>query len=495
MRTYLTLIIAAACLAGNAQAKQMKARVIQQPYEQTEEATIRSFQWTLDELEKCDQSLDIIVLPEFSEVPGKTSDFLAFSEKNGPILLKKCIETARRCNSLVFCGAVDRTEFGPRNTIFCYNRKGELVGKYLKEQLTRGEWARTGLDKSYTEKWNAPYMIEIEGLRFAFLTCYDFYFYENYSNIARYDPDIIIGCSHQRSDLHSALDMIDSFCAYNTGAYLVRSSVSMGLDSKVGGCSCIVAPTGRILANIYSGVGSVDATFDPTEKYLKPAGYGNPPAKHCQYVDIGRRPWKYRPCGSAIVTPIEEAPSKRICTTRGFASISGTNLLAAYGAAVAAGATEIGIRIDCREDIDVLRTVMSKLSCHTIMNLMVEKVTEGELQQILSMVFDYDAVGHTYITSSNAGIMAAVRKINPRIQRCLVISSTRLDEFGKDEYQMVQCSAKAFTSAFADIAHSGQTRCCVVCASAEEAVKALGCGADTVIVEDYPSSAEATGIK
>ena len=57
----------------------MKARVIQQYFAQDREGLDKSFEWTLNELRKCDPSLDIIVLPEFSEVPGKTKsnqDFL-----------------------------------------------------------------------------------------------------------------------------------------------------------------------------------------------------------------------------------------------------------------------------------------------------------------------------------------------------------------------------------------------------------------------------------
>ena len=46
------------------------------------------------------------------------------------------------------------------------------------------------------------------------MTCYDFYFYEVFAPLARRRPDIIIGCSHQRSDKHSALETMGQFLAY-----------------------------------------------------------------------------------------------------------------------------------------------------------------------------------------------------------------------------------------------------------------------------------------
>ena len=320
----------------------MKARMIQPLYAMDEAGLERTFEWTLKELDKCDASLDIVVLPEFSDVPGKTARFFEMARKNGPILLQKCAETARRCSTLVFCGAVDDSWEVPRNAIHVFGRDGSLIGKYYKQHVTAGEWQKTGVDNKYTREWQEPFYLDIEGVRYMFLICYDFYFYENYANIARWKPDIIIGCSHQRSDPHHVLDLIDEFCAYHTGAYLVRASVSMGKKSEVGGCSSLAAPDGRILGNLYSRIDHLDVTFDPSKKYLKPAGYGNPPAMHSDYIEIGRRPWLYRPGGSAIVAPLSEAPAKRTVTY--------SNNLAVLGAAIATGTQEIEFDVDAATD-------------------------------------------------------------------------------------------------------------------------------------------------
>ena len=49
------------------------------------------------------------------------------------------------------------------------------------------------LESDYSFEPSEPYVLDLNGVRYAFLTCYDFYFYENFANVARYKPDIIIG--------------------------------------------------------------------------------------------------------------------------------------------------------------------------------------------------------------------------------------------------------------------------------------------------------------
>ena len=371
----------------------MKSRVIQPLFAQDEAGLDKSFEWTLRELDRCDASLDIVVLPEFSEVPGKTTypGFLETVHKYGPTLLEKCAETARRCSTLVFCGAIDTSWDVPRNAIFVFGRDGSVLGKYYKEHLTAGEWKKYGLDNKYTREWTQPYCLDIEGVRYMFLICYDFYFYEAYSNIARWKPDVIIGSSHQRSDPHHVLDMIDEFCAYHTGAYLVRASVSMGRKSKIGGCSCVVAPDGKILGNLYSKVKHLDVTFDPAKKYLKPAGYGNPPAMHSEYIEIGRRPWYYRPGGSAIVAPLSEAPEHR--------TVFYSNDIGELGAAVARGVQEIAFDLDIAGDWEQhLTSILGKLSCHAIMNIRLKgEWNEDALKHLNDIIFIYDAQDHIYL--------------------------------------------------------------------------------------------------
>ena len=79
-------------------------------------------------------------------------------------------------------------------------RNGEIVGKYFKEHLVESEVSVMELDSDYSVEYSEPAVIEMEGISFGFLTCYDFYFYEAFPTLARKNIDVIIGCSHQRTD-------------------------------------------------------------------------------------------------------------------------------------------------------------------------------------------------------------------------------------------------------------------------------------------------------
>ena len=65
----------------------MKARVIQQLYAQDLKGLEKSFKWTLNELKKCDPSLDIIVIGENCHIPGKTPNdqvYFRSTPRTGP---------------------------------------------------------------------------------------------------------------------------------------------------------------------------------------------------------------------------------------------------------------------------------------------------------------------------------------------------------------------------------------------------------------------------
>ena len=52
----------------------MKACIIQPPYSRNSADSDNFFEYKMDCLDKCDDSLDIIVLPEYSDVPCVTKD-------------------------------------------------------------------------------------------------------------------------------------------------------------------------------------------------------------------------------------------------------------------------------------------------------------------------------------------------------------------------------------------------------------------------------------
>lgn len=336
----------------------MKACIIQPPYSMDTSYSDEYFDYKMKKLDECDESSDIIVLPEYSDVPCAAKDLdeiLFYHNKYIDILLNKCIETAKRCKALVFVNALCKENGNYRNTTYAFNRDGEIIGKYFKKHLPPSEL--DVIDSDYTFEFSQPYILEIEGLRYGFLTCYDFYFYEAFANIARQNVDIIIGCSLQRSDTHDSIETMCKFLAYNTNAYVIRSSVSFAENSDICGASMVVSPYGKVLANMKGKFGLTSVEFDPKDKYYKPAGFGNQPKAHYEYIEFGRKPWQYRPGGSTIINTEDRLKYPRVCAHRGFSVIAPENSMPAFGAAVAMGAEEIEFDLWPTSDGEIV-------SCH-----------------------------------------------------------------------------------------------------------------------------------
>ncbi len=450
----------------------MKAYIIQPPYYNEKEAADELFRYKLDLLDKCDESHDIIVLPEYSDLPcvAPTREItLEFHDKYIDPLLKKCVETAKRCSATLFVNALSLEEDGLRNTTYCYNKNGELVGKYFKVHLPLAEKKKIPEGAGYTYEPTAPYTVTIDGVKYGFMTCYDFYFYENYAPLARENPDVIIGCSHQRSDTHLASQIMCQHLAYNTNAYVLRSSVSFAEDANICGGSCAVAPDGEVLYNMGSRFGAFSVEFDPHKRYLKPAGFGNPDAPHHQYIEVGRTPWNYRPAGPSMIRDDDNLPYPRVCSHRGFNTIAPENSMPAFGAAISLGAEEIefdlwatrdGVIVSCHDALldrvsdgtgfvfdktwDELKTldfgfkfsedyrglrivlfedILKKFSCQIIMNIHVKTMSDEfdpeTMKKIVALVRRYDCEKHCYFMIAHDGVVKMFKEYAPDIKICL----------------------------------------------------------------------------
>ena len=521
----------------------MKVCIIQPPYSRDTSHSDEFFRYKMDLLDKCDDSVDMIVLPEYSDVPCATStleETLFYHNAYIEPLLEKCIATAKRCGALVFVNALSKEETGYRNTTYVYNRQGELVGKYFKKHLPPLEREVLNLDSDYTLEPSEPYILEIEGIRYGFLTCYDFYIYESFVNIARNRVDVIVGCSLQRSDSHDAIEIMCRFLAYNTNAYVVRSSVSFDENSDICGASMVVTPTGKVLANMKGRFGMETVEFDPNEKYLKPAGYGNPPSPHYAYLEYGRRPWQYRNGGAAIVPPDDEMKYPRICAHRGFSTIAPENSMPAFGAAVAMGAEEIefdlwptvdgeivsihddrlervsdgtgfvyehtyaelatydfgskfgekfkGLRIVRFEDI------LQKLAGHTIMNIHVKPVKgpypEAIMKKIVDLVRKYDGAKHVYFMLERDEDIRLFQSYAPDIPICVGHNDKRKWEIVERAIELgaqkVQFFLQYYNQEMIDKAHAHGIKCNLFFADdVEKAKSALAMGIDTILTNDY----------
>lgn len=526
----------------------MKCCVIQPFYSVDYSRSDELFEKEIAMLESCDPSMDLIVLPEASDVPAlaKTKEqYVASYRKYGPVLLEKCAQTARRCNALVFANAtyVHPETHKERNTTYCFDRNGNIVGRYFKQHLTPGECKR--LDKDYTFEHNEPYVVEIEGIRFAFLTCYDFYFYEAFANIARQNVDVIIGCSHQRSDRLSALEIINRFISYNTNAYLIRASVTLDENSTIGGGSTIVTPDGTVLFDLGTKIGMATAEIDPHAKYYKPAGFGNPPAAHYEYIEQGRRGCKYRPGGSAISANDSQMGYPRLCAHRGFGHPE--NSLPTLAAAVALGADEIefdlwpttdgqivsvhdknlerlsdGTGFVCEKSYEELlkldfgkeyyknlkvvtfEEILKKFACHCVMNIHIKSMNntmtypKEYFEQLWSLVKKYDCEDYVYFMTGNDNVLRQFQEYIPQAKLCVGGGDDRLHIVERAislGIKKVQLMSAHFDPEKIKLAHEHGIICNLYwCDDPEKAKKYLELGIDTILTNNYLELSQALKI-
>lgn len=521
----------------------MKACVIQPPYSRDASFSDEYFIFKLDQLDKCDESFDIIVLPEYSDVPcavNTLEEVLFYHEKYIDILLDKCIRTAKRCHAMVFVNALFY-EDGWMNATYCYDRQGELAGIYLKKHLPPLEEKTLRLRKDYTYEPSFPYILEMEGLRFAFMTCYDFYFYEAFANIARNNVDIIIGCSLQRSDSHDAVEIMCRFLAYNTNAYVIRSSVSFSEDSNICGASMVVSPKGEVLVNMKGRFGMGVAEFDEREKHYKPGGFGNPDCAHHEYIEYGRKPWQYRVGGPQVVPFDNEMPYPRICAHRGFSTIAPENSMPAFGAAIAMGAHEIEFDLWPAKDGEIVsihdptldrvsdgcgkvyehtyeelqaldfgskfsdkfrnlrivsfEEILRKFAGQTIMNVHVKpfagiRYPFEHMQKIIALLRKYDCARHMYFMLEPDEDIRMFKEYAPDINICVGHDQKRpweiVDRAIALGAQKVQLFKPYFNQEMIDKAHANGIICNVFFADdPEEAKKYLEMGIDTILTNDY----------
>lgn len=523
----------------------MKACILQPPYSRDVSLSDEYFAYKLNLLDACDDSIDLIVLPEYSDVPCATStreETLLYHHRYIDRLLEKCVQTARRCNALVFVNALHEENGKYRNTTYVYNQKGELAGMYFKRHLPPLEQETLALDSDYTFEPSAPYVLEIDGLRYGFLTCYDFYFYEAFANIARQNVDVIIGCSLQRSDSHDAIEIMCRFLAYNTNAYVLRSSVSFREDAEICGASMAVSPYGKVLANMKGKFGMTTVEFDPKDKYYKPAGFGNPDAAHYEYIEYGRKPWQYRPAGGAIMKKEKELGYPRVCAHRGFSVIAPENSMPAFGAAVALGAEEIefdlwptadGEIVSCHDQnlervstgtglvtdhtfaelkqydfgvkfgekfkglsIVTFEQILQKFSSQVIMNIHVKPLSYMEpypeeiMRKIVALLRKYNAENHAYFMLETDIQIQQFKKYAPDIPVCVGNLMDRSYEIVDRAIQFgcekVQLYKPFFNQEMIVKAREHGVHCNVFWSDdPEETEKFLAMGIDTILTNDY----------
>ena len=263
--------------------EEFKLTVVQPNYHQESEPskTIREF--LLNELDKLEKN-EIMVLPEYSNAGGINDIEKEKAEMQyADIMKESCSKKAREREGYVAVNVLEKRDGEIRNSTYLYNKAGEVSFIYDKIHLPPSE-----IDLG-VKAGDGKCTCIVDGIRLAFMTCYDVYFSEQIEHIAKFKPDIIILCGYQRGEVASIINSQATLLAYRCNCFVLRSSYSMESD-RLGGNSMIVAPIGEVRKNLGKDVGSISCTENVKAKCYRPAGFGRDFILNDKFVDDGLRP-------------------------------------------------------------------------------------------------------------------------------------------------------------------------------------------------------------
>lgn len=265
----------------------LKITVVQPNYFPGENPDEKAAQFLLGELEKAPEG-GLIVLPEYSNAGGISdveSELKAVPRAE--IMLETASRVAKEKACYVSINVLQRREGTLKNSTYLFDKTGKGAFIYDKQHLPPSE-VKLGVTPG-NDTGKCSCVCDVDGIRFAFLTCYDVYFNEQIEFIAMAKPDIIIAPTMQRGERTDIIRAQSKMIAFRCNAFLARSSFSMN-DAGRGGCSMIVASDGQIIVDMGKGVGTACAEVDPKEKYMRPAGFGEGMIRSDDFISDGLCP-------------------------------------------------------------------------------------------------------------------------------------------------------------------------------------------------------------
>lgn len=230
----------------------------------------------------------LILLPEYSNAGGLSdveSELKALPRAE--LMLKKASEIAKNKSAYVAINVLERRDGKIKNSTYLFDKNGKATFVYDKQHLPPSE-IKLGVEPG-NDTGKCRCTCELDGIRFAFMTCYDVYFNEQIEFIAKFKPDVILVPGYQRGERTDIIRAQAKLTAFRCNSYIARSSFSMN-DEEHGGCSMIVAPDGQIIKDMGKNVGSISAEIDPLKKYMRTAGFGGDTVRNDDFISSGLCP-------------------------------------------------------------------------------------------------------------------------------------------------------------------------------------------------------------
>lgn len=261
--------------------------VVQPRYYSGENPDEKIAEFLLDEMAKV-QKGGLIVLPEYSNAGGLSdaeSELRALPRAE--FMLNQAAEIAKNKSAYVVINVLEKRCGKIQNSTYLFDKCGEVAFIYDKQHLPPSE-VKLGVTAG-NGSGKCACLCEVDGIKFAFMTCYDVYFNEQIEHIAKGKPDVILIPGYQRGERTDIIHAQAKLTAFRCNAFVARSSYSMDSDER-GGNSMIVAPDGQILKNMGKDVGSISATVDVHEKYMRTAGFGEGLVRNDDFISAGLCP-------------------------------------------------------------------------------------------------------------------------------------------------------------------------------------------------------------
>jgi len=261
----------------------MKITVVQPPYFMGDHPDENIAEYLINEMKNVSPGA-LVVLPEYSNAGG-----LSDAEREIKALprakkmKKESSLVAKEKSAYVAINVLEERLGDYVNSTYLFDKNGEVAFVYDKIHLPPSEVA---LGVKYG---NGACVCDLDGIRFGFMTCYDVYFNEQIEYLASQKPDIILLPGYQRGEDVNILRAQTQLIAFRCNSFVAKSSYSMN-DDLHGGCSMIVSPSGRILADMGKDIGSLSVEIDPKFKHMRPAGFGGEQIRNDDFINAGLRP-------------------------------------------------------------------------------------------------------------------------------------------------------------------------------------------------------------
>lgn len=190
---------------------------------------------------------DLVVFPEMCDTGYDMPVIIksATDWENG--IVPEIKKAALKGNINVVAGVSKKTELGVYNSVVAINRKGKIINEYYKTHLITAE---PMLEHKYLKAGNELGIMEIDGITFGIMTCYEIRFPEISRTLTLLGAKILL--------IPAAWPLVRLPHWYNlTITRAIENQVYVAATSRIGidsglqfvGTSMIIGPYGNILAS------------------------------------------------------------------------------------------------------------------------------------------------------------------------------------------------------------------------------------------------------